>query len=292
MKEIALLVGNGVNSISTGISWQELLNDLIVFCNCNEIRQDKNKPFPLFYEEIFLTAINNQRIKDELELKRFIAENVSKINANEIHGLIRQGKPRHIMTVNYEFLLEGHNLLSNVGLINERLYSIFRNYKVEDVTYWHLHGDCNHPVSINLGYEHYGGQLQKMRNYVTSIPDYKTEKIVKKSLIKRLHDERGLIEIQSWIDLFFTIDIHIIGLALDFVETDLWWLLTYRARAMQKKATVIGNKIYYYIPEKYANAASFKMDLLTANGVTVIKLNKNHDILYYKEILKRLFEDK
>ena len=38
-----------------------------------------------------------------------------------------------------------------------------------------------------------------------------------------------LPEKKSWIDLFFTHDIYIVGLKLDTNEIDLWWLLTYRA---------------------------------------------------------------
>ncbi len=66
MTNIALLVGNGVNAASKGVSWKDLLNKIVKLCNCRDLQTDEDKPFPLFYEEIFLTAINNGSIKKEI----------------------------------------------------------------------------------------------------------------------------------------------------------------------------------------------------------------------------------
>lgn len=290
MKNIALFVGNGVNAPSKGISWKDLLNRIVMFCNCPDLLNDEDKPFPLFYEEIFLTAINNGSIKREIDLKKFIAAEVSKIEPNEVHQLIRELRPEHIITFNYEFLLEGAKPTNNVGLVNESLYSVFRKYQVDDITFWHPHGDCHNPISINLGYEHYGGQLQKMRNYVTAIPDYKTKKIAQEPLFQRLKKKGGLREIQSWIDLFFTSEIHIIGLNLDFVETDLWWLITYRARQQKYKHDFpITNCIYYYTPQKYVvKEKMFKLKILEASGIKVVPIDREHGVGYYSSILNKI----
>jgi len=290
MKNIALLIGNGVNTPSNGVSWKDLLNKIVKFCECPDLQTDEDKPFPLFYEKIFLTAINKGSIQREVDLKKFIATEVSKIEPNVVHQMIRELRPAHIITLNYEFLLEGEKPIKNEGLVNESLYSVFRKYLVDGITFWHPHGDCHNPISINLGYEHYGGQLQKMRNYVTSLPEYKTKKVAQSPLFQRLKAGLQVADIQSWIDLFFLVDIHIIGLTLDFVETDLWWLLTYRARQQQYKQTFpIDNKIYYYIPAGYAMGDTlFKLTLLEANGVTVIKINRPHDKSYYMEVLKKI----
>lgn len=289
MKDLALLIGNGVNTISKGITWDNLLDNLLAFCKDDCSIKDKQKPFPLFYEEIFLNAFKRRRIVKELDLKKFIAQNVSRIEANEIHELIRNIAPAHVITTNYDFLLEGSEPQKNDGLIYENLYSIFRRYEIGTTTFWHIHGDCRSPMSINLGYEHYGGQLQKMRNYATSKPEYKSDRIVKRSLVKRLQQGNELEAIQSWIDLFFVKNIHIIGLTLDFVETDLWWLLTYRARQLLYKQKIkITNKITYYIPEAFVKTARFKLDLLKANGVEIKVINRTHGISYYKEILSSI----
>ncbi len=290
MKNIALLVGNGVNAASKGVSWKDLLSKIVKFCNCPDLQTDEDKPFPLFYEEIFLTAINNGSIKKEIELKKFIAKEVSKIEPNVVHRMIRELRPAHIITLNYEFLLEDTVPEKNVGLVKESLYSVFRKYVVDGITFWHPHGDSHNPISINLGYEHYGGQLQKMRNYVTAIPDYKTKKIAQEPLFQRLKGKIGLKQIQSWIDLFFTMDIHIVGLTLDFVETDLWWLITYRARQQKYKHDCpVTNKIYYYIPKMYViDDKMFKIKLLEASGVIVVVIDKEHGVDYYANVIRNI----
>ena len=289
MKDIALLVGNGVNALSKGITWDALLDHIIDFCKDPTLVKDQNKPFPLFYEEIFLRALRSKAIKEEIELKREIASKVSAIEANRVHDLIRELEPAHIMTVNYEFLLEGTHNCKNEGLVKEKLYSIFRKFNIGKTSYWHLHGDCNSAASINLGYEHYSGQLQQMRNYVTGLSNYKNNKLDRLPLINRLKAKGGLKTIQSWIDLFFTKDVHIVGMTLDFVEMDLWWLLTHRTRQMNYRNRVaILNKIYYYIPQVYVAPSKFKLDLLKVNGVEVVEISQPHGLAYYEEVLKQI----
>jgi hypothetical protein len=81
-------------------------------------------------------------------------------------------------------------------------------------------------------------------------------------------------------------------LSLDFVETDLWWLLTYRARQLfYKKRLSINNKLYYFIPKEYKEKATGKIDLLNANGVTVVdKLSGSDKLRYYHHVLDRIEE--
>lgn len=287
MKNLVLLIGNDINNISRGQSWKDLLGDIISFCHANDtVVLDEKKPFPLLYEEIFLTASKNHRIREK-DLKSFIAIKAAEIKGNGIHSAIRALKPAHILTTNYEFTLEGITPLENTSIINEKFYSIFRKYSVNDINYWHIHGDCLNPMSINLGFEHYGGQLQLMRNYVVSGTVYTSKEVPKPSLLKRIHTRQ--VYFHSWIDLFFTEDIHIFGLSLDFVETDLWWLLTYRARQkFHHKNVPVPNKIYYYIPNDYVPSSKYKLDLLKANDVTVISLPAPDKVTYYESIIQLL----
>ena len=287
MKDLVLLIGNDINNISRGQSWKDLLQDIITFCHANGcVELDDKKPFPLLYEEIFLTASKKQKIREK-DLKSFIAIKAAEIKGNSLHNAIRALKPAHILTTNYEFTLEGGAPFENTSIINEKFYSIFRRYKVDDINYWHIHGDCLNPMSINLGFEHYGGQLQLMRNYVVSGTFYTSKDVPKASLLRRIHAKQ--VYFHSWIDLFFTNDIHIFGLSLDFVETDLWWLLTYRARQkFHHKNVPVPNQIYYYIPEEYMAAAKFKIDLLAANDVTVISFPGKDKLAYYESVIARL----
>lgn len=282
MDRYTVLVGNDINNISPGVSWNDLLTNIKRKYKV-PILANGSKPFPMLYEEIFLHAIKENNI-DETELKIYIGEEISRISQNEIHTLIRELPIPNILTTNYEFSIEGIVPEVNNSLVKETMYSVFRQYEVDNKTYWHIHGDCNVPMSINLGYEHYCGQLQKMRDYVVNAPNYTSKKIYKESLIRRLK-MKGKLNLQSWIDLFFTHDVHIFGLSLDFVEIDLWWLLTYRARSKYyKKSNFIKNRLYYYIPRKYVESAIDKIQLLKANDVEVITIDIDDKAEYYKEV--------
>ena len=106
---------------------------------------------------------------------------------------------------------------------------------------------------------------------------------MKENLIERLKTNKVLDN--SWVDLFFTRDIHIIGLRLDFIEIDLWWLLTYWAdQIIKKNNSNIKNKIYYYIPQKHTGKANGKIELLGNLGVEVIIVKKSY-YQYYNYIL-------
>lgn len=288
MQRKTLLVGNDINNIVSNNSWKDLLNDIVEFCNAQELVTNfENKPFSLLYEEIFLKSLKETH-RNEKDLKKFISEKVSNIKVNQIHKRIQEFDTKDIITTNYEFAIEGETPENNSAIIDERLYSIFRHYKVGTKKHWHIHGDCRIPNSINLGFEHYGGQLQQIRNYVVTGTNYKSKEISKLPLIKRI--EKKEFSGQSWIELFFTSDIYIFGLSLDFVETDLWWLLTYRARQLfYKRKSNIKNKIYYFVPNEYKDKSKEKIDLLNANGVIVVDTLSGTDKLsYYNGVLDRI----
>ncbi|WP_433901182.1 hypothetical protein [Sphingobacterium puteale] len=286
MDKFSLLVGNDINNISPGISWSDLLTNIKAKYQLTGL-ENGQKPFPMLYEEIFLNAIKMQQL-NERELKTYISDSVSQIKQNEIHQLIRSLPTRNIITTNYEFSLEGPTAKVNTSLVRETTYSVFRRHETADKTFWHIHGDCDNPTSINLGYEHYCGQLQKMRDYVVNGTNYTSDTVFKAALIKRLKQKKNL-KLQSWIDLFFTQDIHILGLSLDFVEIDLWWLLTYRARnKFYRKSNFIQNQLFYYTTKKWHQIAVDKMQLLKANDVEIIVIDESDKTKYYKKILKEI----
>lgn len=288
MANYAILVGNDINNVTPGKSWGDLVTELKNHFDVKTVN-DGNKPFPMLYEEIFLNAVRKNGV-DEKEVKAYIADRVSHIPQNEIHQRIRELPIAHVMTTNYEFTLAGCIPETNTGVVKETTFSIFRRYEVGNKTFWHIHGDCKHPNSINLGYEHYCGQLQAMRNYVVSGTTYTSKQVIKTQLIRRLI-QRKKINNQSWLDLFFTKDIYIFGLSLDFVESDLWWLLTYRARiklSSGAKSLKVYNKIHYFVPQKYIAKSTDKLELLRANDVVVHSIASESDRDYYREVVDRL----
>ena len=287
MRNNVLLIGNGINNLTNKESWSNLLKSMAMFCKVDgDVEISNLKPFPLLYEEIFLRSRNIS----ELSLKRHISKEVRGIIGNDIHDLIRAKEFNDIITTNYDYTLQGNqstkttDALKNQGVVKETKYNIFRHNKVSKTKVWHIHGECNSPGSITLGYEHYGGQLQQMRNYVVSGTHYKNKKN-QKSLSRKLRT--GEVCFESWLDLFFKKNIHIIGLSMDFVETDLWWLLTYRARLMKSERGKISNKIFYYTPQKYIESSKQRMDLMKSINIEIVKKNKEN-VEYYTEVLKSI----
>lgn len=289
-----LLIGNDINNINNSNSWAELLKEIIGHLGVTKQVDMKNlstKPFPLLYEEIFLKTLAKKALP-EVELKEFIALLISGIKHNSIHERIMELGLADIMTTNYEYSLQDSSLATknfkNLGYIRETAYGIFRHNRVGETRVWHIHGECSVPRSITLGYEHYGGLLQHMRNYVATGTDYVSKKNLA-PLILRL--ERDKLRGHSWIDLFFTHDIHILGLSLDTSEIDLWWLLTYRARyVLQKGKKIVTNRIYYYYPSRFKEKSKDKLQLLEANQVVTVEIRKGGEdkLKYYGSILDRI----
>ena len=288
----ALLVGNDINNVVPGNSWADLLKNLKNYFGV-DIEFRKDKPFPMAYEEFYFKAIEHNGYS-ELDIKKFISEQVNTIKFNDIHRQICDLDVEHILTTNYDLCFEQalglpERKCKNTGVIKEAKYNLFRNYEAENKNIWHIHGAANHYKSITLGYEHYSGYLQHMRNYVIAGTQntYKKRKFT--SLIRRL--KNGDVSFDSWVDLFFTHNIHIFGFGLDFVETDLWWLLTFRQKARLEKSKELGvyNQINYYIPEEYVQASQSKIDVLKSVGVIIRKTpTESSKETYYKKIISNL----
>lgn len=286
MKNKVLLLGNGLNDVINNYKWSNLIEDLRNELNLININLDPKKPFPLLYEEIYLTGMKNKLIS-ELRVKEFIAQKTKEIKSNDIHRQLSSIGFSEILTTNYDYTIEksinkNNEIFSNAGIVTEKRYSLFRHTLTDGLRVWHIHGELDIPKSILLGYEHYSGQLQKIRNYVVSGTG-NAYKIKFSPLIKRL--KQNDLKYHSWIDLFFTKEIYIIGLTLDFVESDLWLLITYRARKKLENESLITNNIYYYYPKEFENKIQFKLDILKSCEVKTRHIDIQHSLSYYKNIV-------
>lgn len=288
-----LLIGNDINNLNNSTSWVNLLKE-IVKINGNNINVSLEKPFPLLYEEIYLNALKKQNQK-EIDLKAKISKIINQIEPNEIHSELLNMDIKNYITTNYDYVLQktllgnkSTNTIKNEGLIKETKYSVYRHNTIENKNFWHVHGENNVPNSITLGFEHYGGQLQQYRNYTVTGTNYKTKKSNNLSLYKRLKENQ--INYDSWIDFFFKDEVHIIGLKLGYVETDLWWLLTNRARYLNEKNFNSYNKsrVIYYCPEKYRD--EHKTAIMQANDIEV-KFIRHEKTKFYKEVIKIINND-
>jgi len=293
MQNKVLLLGNGINTIKSDYTWEQLIDDLIEYIGAAGQIDKNNKPFPLLYEEIFIEAVKNRGIKEK-KIKNFIASKVSNLKPNDIHkNLINLGISNYL-TTNYDYTLESTinskiKKLNDNGIIKQNTYSLFRHNKIGEKIFWHIHGEANIPSTITLGYDHYSGYLQRMRNYVVAGEKFK--KFSFEPLIKKLTTGEKL-NFDSWIEYFFKKDIYIIGLTLDFVEMHLWWLITYRARIKYKKEIPINNRIFYFYPDHIASTISNKIDLMKISDVTPfsIPFRKNNWLNYYNKIINKICE--
>ncbi len=278
----AILLGNGANRCSGGPCWGKLVRDLWQDADLGvPYSGNREKPFPLVYEEIVLRSLHRQS-GDEKRIKRKIAELSSDMQSDVIHREIMAADADELLTTNYDQALEmavglDARDLKNDGYIRERRYSLFRRHAANGKVVWHIHGMCSKPDTIALGYDHYSGHLQQIRLYVTTGLTYSS-----KGAIPRLTDRlkaSGDVHILSWVDLFFTHSVYILGLSLDFVEIHLWWLLAYRARLAGVKGIRVRNRVCYLTPngpERQKNRRAV-LELLEAYGVEVVPLALRND---------------
>lgn len=277
----AILLGNGLNNQSaSNKSWDHLLKDIIDLCD--RTISPKDKKLTILYEEAFLKAAREIG-KSERTLKSEIANIISKIKQNHLHDRLLQLDIADIITTNYDYTLE--DSLRNNGFAfaqgnkSEREFNIFRHNEINNKRFWHIHGDISKPQSIVLGFDHYCRQTHQIEDYLSTRYNGKFPV----SFIDRFNE--NLITNDSWIDLFFTANIHIIGLALGFEETDLWWLLTQRARLKIENKLQYSNRIFYYEPKDFPK--EIKVDMFEAVDVELQQFN-SIDAAFYIQVIDHI----
>jgi len=333
INEKALLIGNGINrAINNDVkSWENLLEDIAKSFDVSVDLENEFKPFPLTFEEILFKSPKSQEDFD-LTLRRIkekIAEVFANTPSNELHKKVVNSGIKNILTTNYDYAFE-KAIIPNfqneedyaVKSTDETLNSIKRrimfkekivkNYEIaKKLNIWHIHGEIQQRLSpsklkttsransILIGYEHYGGYLAKIQNYVKG-----NKKKQNRSIFENIED--NFYVSTSWIDFFFMKELHIFGISYDFSEQHLWWLLNYRAKQIKRNKIRKVNSIYYYysvFPEKdhgdtpkYVKQLSkkkknkAKIDLFKSLGVETVPIkikNDNHKD-YFNQVLKRI----
>lgn len=276
MKGSTLLIGNGINRVYNSYSWENLIQDLIREVGKENIIHPQKVPFPLLYEEIFLRGLRYTGIS-EMNLKKLIAEKVSHIKVSDIHRKIVNLNVSNILTTNYDYKIEESQgkkvhdikLINTMGKSPETKYRIYTyNNSCLHKHIWHIHGEVKMPRTIVLGHEHYSSTLQNMIEFVRS--KYNTNNNSKN--VKNYEND----SIESWIDLFFKSDIHVLGFGFEYTEIDLWWLLNIRARLKNEGKLDIDNKIIYYSPQ--------------ISGQTDIGNERKNNLLFSHEVIVEKIE--
>ncbi len=277
-----ILFGNGLNNLSKKpIPWTELLD---------RIKGKKNfdngeLPNTFIYERAVFENKNSNDIRQtEFNIKLSIAELLSSIETNEFYEMLFELKVMNYLTTNYDYAFRNYIIQTDKYLSynhsTEDIYSIRRQTQIFDkrekeiCKIWNIHGEIDKPVSIMLGLDHYCGSVSKLDAYVKGT--YEFQENSKPIRIKKMTEKLAKKEFdnRSWSELFFTTNIHILGLSLDYSETDLWWILTKRARIIneEKSSNLVKNNIYFYD----RHIKTDKEELLRSLNVTVVKPEKDN----------------
>jgi hypothetical protein len=283
----SLLLGNGINRLSKQLDWLAVLQKLADSVpGAHAIRHSERKPLSLFFEE--LCSVRSVSITSR-QAEREIKKNIS--------GLLIAAQPDQllpeftklfsvILTTNYDHAVESSisgPLYQSANVMPESRYSLFRRTVAEKKTIWHIHGDIYHAESILLGYDHYAGYLQKIRNYQVGGLTQEQIKHLVRNMPAVSRDNPSSHNLFSWVDHFLRDHLHIVGLGLDFTEIDLWWLLVYKKRRDKKT----GLTFYYWIQIAGQTLAEDvpQISLLQSLGVRLHTVNASNYREGYEKIL-------
>lgn len=249
MSARTLLIGNGLNRTLDGsCSWVKLMQNL-----GGDMWSEAfaDVPSPIQYE--VLAARHNRRIGRRgadtyLQTKRRVADLVSAIQIGDgcVHNRLRTLEIDNVITTNYDLSLE--RALSFGDFVQPNImqskYLFESTSEINRVKIFHAHGIVTKPQSICIGYEHYCGYIQRMRQSL--LDSAQAEEDSSSKLEKLVLDGEVAT---TWPGLFFTSDIDIIGFGLDFSEIDFWWLLSLRAAFFTGSDPALsgrGNRIRFF----------------------------------------------
>jgi len=157
----------------------------------------------------------------------------------------------NILTTNYDYCLEAavgsQRQSANFGT-EETKYSLFRRIICGEKSFWHIHGELDYPGTIMLGHDHYGESCAQIRRYTT----YRDGVFYKSTGKLRQRFKASKVDLRdgkpySWIDLFMLTHRHVIRFSMDFSETDMWYLISYKNRLQRTKHPQLAkSKIHFY----------------------------------------------
>lgn len=258
-----LLLGNGIIRAYSGLamSWHELL---LRIGTDKSIPDDVSIPMPL---EIVLRT--GDHVGEEIrEHSRELYGCVDNEPFDRILKRILCMGFDDILTTNYSYELEDaawsvreasdrqlRDSMRHTEMVKreDRKYLLHTYNRVEYNGHanriWHIHGEARKPDSIVLGHFYYGNLLSACRQ-ITLRRDHTR---IRRSLSRKPG---------SWVDVFLSGDVYVLGFGYDYSEMELWWLLN------QKKIEMIpgGGGVFYYRPAKPDHSFDVKAALLGHYG--------------------------
>lgn len=255
-RQTTLLIGNGLNLAEGAASWNDLIESLRPPCLTLDGGLDEESiPLPIQFEMIGASGgIRSSAAGSDpyTELKKQVRDELKGmgLRVGEAHRRIIGVHPDNVITTNYDYCLE--QVFPEESESYKASWGKTKKYTLEissirnGVRFFHAHGEQNIATSICIGYEHYIGYVQKMRNHLLKKGKEEGSSPTKTidSVVTGENEDRCL-----WPELFFSSDIHIVGFGLGFSEIDFWWLLTLRRAYFETADSAykeLKNNITYY----------------------------------------------
>lgn len=297
--ENTVLFGNGINRLnSKHVSWDDVLN------NIKGPRKFDHKLLPntMVYERVILEipTLNNDILEDEFEVKQKIADLLQSIGENPLYSDIYDLNIQNYLTTNYDYsFIDSIKGRPDINIPiqdhgSEDVYSIRRLKTITNIHekkkhFWQIHGEIRKPATIMLGLDHYCGSIGKIDNYIKGTYTYVVDKedIKEKSIVEKF--QGNSFSGSSWIELFFTSNVHIFGFTLDYVEIDLWWIINKRAR--MKKSNLKGlikNQITVYTSDNDEKRIGLLKSMDVKVEIIKVSATKTKYLEFYEKLLKKL----
>lgn len=289
-----IMFGNGLNMLTDGyMSWSDMVS--VIKINAKEDRI----PFTLQYEAKIIDS-NKSYLNANQEVLFKLKDVLRGYQTNQVYKALGEIRAEHYITTNYDYAMKktfvslGYKKPTKVG---RDKYSIRRKHLFTksglNTSIWHIHGEIDAITSIMLGLGYYGAKISRMKDYIDGKYSYKSgnSNITIGPLKTRLLE--GILKPESWIDLFFISDVHILGSGLYYDEIDLWWLLTKRKELLASiKMKVEPNKIIYY-----GNVEQGKLELFHKLGIDVVEYDcypktKESYVRMYNYFIERIIRGK
>ena len=244
---VTLLIGNGLNRcLKGGLPWGDLLQQI---ARNYDVDYRSDIPMPLEFERLINIHLQ-QNPSDAADIYNRIKQDVAALvkaaafPEKAIHRELKSLKIDSLITTNYDLFLEYVWDDHFIPFINKSTKYLRNSVgKINGIDFFHAHGCVTVPSTICLGYEHYMGTIERIRNDINRTKD--TVGCMNIAAILK-----GIMEpSNTWAEKIYTTNVHIIGFGLYECEADFWWLLTHRASmyyANKGGQNLIRNTITYY----------------------------------------------
>ena len=292
IKPRVLLVGNGLNLSFDGAAdtdtiiqteWKNYYGTELPNRNNSLIKHELwNLPFPL--QVVAATKDHVQGCMTELS-SLFKYSAVSLEQKGFIRNIIST-KFDAILSTNYSLEIEKsiidefsigkayrHYRTTKEQTSQQRTLGIFQCTELPDENHtllWHIHGTALRKLSMVMGQFYYGKLLAEITARADAV----------NTRYRIANKEKSPFKPESWVDYFLIGDVFIFGFQLDYSESDIWWLLSYKKDAFPE------SKAYFYSPDIDAKK-QLLLDCYMVNTPAIEIKNKDY-IQYYKKICEEI----